>query len=163
LDEVYVRKGSAYALQSREEALRATWDAAKESPVIGVGFGAAKGYSEDWQFGFETADAGREKGSSYLALIEEVGLIGLALLVAPLAWVTIRAAGRLSRLRTRHPPPAEFWTTLTLSACLVGGLGDASSEAWLTAAGFFSTVMFWLIFGVLASRLAAPSPGPSPR
>jgi len=161
LDEVYLRKGGAYVLQSREDLWGASWNAAKDSPVIGVGFGAAKGYSEDWELGFATSGASREKGSSYLALIEEVGVIGFGLLMAPLAWALIGAADRLSRLRTRHPPAAEFWSTLTLSACLVGGLGNAFSEAWLTAAGFFTTVIFWMAFGVLASRLAAPSPGPS--
>jgi O-antigen ligase len=157
LDEVYLKKGGAYILESREDLWRASWNAAKDSPVIGVGFGAAKGYSEDWELGFATGGASREKGSSYLALIEEVGGIGFVLVMAPIAWGLVRAANRLSRLRTRHPPPAEFWPTLTLSACLVGGLGNAFSEAWLTAAGFFTTVIFWMAFGLLASRLTGSS------
>jgi hypothetical protein len=50
----------------------------------------------------------------------------------------------------------EFWVILTLSACLVGGVVDASMEAWLTSVGFFSTILFWLVFGVLAARLTTP-------
>jgi O-antigen ligase len=161
LDEVYVKKGGAYVLESREELWRASWEAAKESPVIGVGFGAARGYSEDWEVGFETGGATREKGNSYLAVIEEVGVIGLGLLLAPVAWALKRAADRLPRLRTCQPPPAEFWSILTLSACVLGGLGNAFSEAWLTSAGFFSAVVLWMAFGVLASRLVAPLPGAS--
>jgi O-antigen ligase len=156
LNRVYVQKGSTYVLQSRGKLLQASWDAAMESPVIGVGFGVAKGYSEDWQFGFESGKAGREKMNSLLAAVEEVGIVGSVFLVFPLAWVLVTAARRLLRIRRFHPSAGEFWTVLTLSACLLGGLANSLSEAWLTAAGFFSAIMFWLIFGVLAARLTIP-------
>jgi hypothetical protein len=58
--------------------------------------------------------------------------------------------------RRLHQMAEEFWVILTLSACLVGGAANASVEAWLTSAGFFSTVLFWLVFGVLAARLITP-------
>lgn len=156
LDQVYISKGSRYILQSREELWRGSWDAAMENPLTGVGFGISRGYSEGWQFGFQTGDAGREKGNSFLAALEEVGVLGSVFLMAPLAWSLIKAACRLTLLRRLHPPPEEFWVTLTLSACMAGGLTNAFSEAWLTAAGFFSAIMFWLVFGVLAARLTTP-------
>jgi len=156
LNRVYVLKGSAYVLKSRGELLSASWEAAKESPLIGVGFGVSKGYSEDWQFAFESGAAGREKANSFLALVEEVGLVGAGFLLLPLAWVLAAAVQRLMLFRRRHQMGGEFWVTLTLSACLVGGLGNAFFEAWLTSVGFFSTVLFWLVFGVLAARLTTP-------
>jgi hypothetical protein len=122
-----------------------------------VGFGVAKGYSEDWRFAFDTAGAGREKGSSFLALVEEVGLIGSSFVLLPLAWLLVNATQRLADFRRRHKMGEEFWVILTLSACLVGGLANASVEAWLTSTGFFSAVLFWLVFGVLAARLNTPS------
>jgi hypothetical protein len=127
-----------------------------ESPLIGVGFGVSKGYSEDWQFAFETGVALREKANSFLALVEEVGLIGAGLLLLPLAWVLVNATRRLMDFRRRHQMGEEFWITLTLSACLVGGMANASVEAWLTSVGFFSAILFWLVFGVLAARLTTP-------
>jgi hypothetical protein len=154
--QVYVYKGGSYVFKSRADLLSATWEASKESPLIGVGFGVAKGYSEDWRFAFETAGAGREKGSSFLALVEEVGLIGSGFVLLPLAWLLVNAIRRLADFRRRHQMGEEFWVTLTLSACLVGGLANASVEAWLTSAGFFSAVLFWLVFGVLAARLITP-------
>ena len=156
LHRVYVLKGSSYALKSRGELISTSWEAAKESPLIGVGFGVSKGYSEDWQFAFESGAAGREKANSFLALVEEVGLIGAAFLLLPLGWVLVAAIQRLMLFRRQHQMGEEFWVTLTLSACLVGGLGNAFFEAWLTSVGFFSTILFWLAFGVLAARLTTP-------
>jgi len=156
LDEVYVKKGSTYVTQSRENLMLDSWEAAKESPIIGVGFGVARGFSEAWEFEFETGSASREKVNSYLALIEEVGIVGSMFIVAPLLWVLVESARRLLLLAKSCPSSDEFLTTLTLSACFVGGLVNAFFEAWLTAAGFFSTVIFWLIFGALTARLTAP-------
>ena len=156
LNRVYVLKGGSYVLKSRGESLSATWEAAKESPLIGVGFGVSKGYSEDWEFGFESGTAGREKVNSFLALVEEVGLIGAGFLLLPLAWVFVNATQRLMLFRRRHQMGEEFWVMLTLSACLVGGAAEVCVEAWLTSVGFFSTILFWLVFGVLAARLTTP-------
>jgi hypothetical protein len=156
LNRAYVFKEGSYVLQTREKTLGATWDAAKENPLTGVGFGASKGYSEDWEFAYESWAAGREKGNSYLGLVEEVGLIGSGFLLFPLAWVLLAATRRLMFLRKLHQLPEEFWVVLTLSACLVGGLTDAFMEAWLTVAGSFSAVLLWLVFGVLAARLTTP-------
>jgi O-antigen ligase len=156
MNRVYVQKGSSYVLRSREKLLEDSWQAAMDSPVIGVGFGVSKGYSEDWEFRFESGGAGREKMNSILATIEEVGIVGATLLLLPLAWVVVTSARRLLLIRRFHPSAPEFWTILTLSACLIGGLTNSLSEAWLTSAGFYSAIMFWLIFGVLAARLTAP-------
>ena len=156
LGQVYVYKGDSYVLKSRAGLIRASWEAAQESPLTGVGFGVSKGYSEDWQFGFESGTAVREKGNSFLAMVEEVGLIGAGFVLLPLAWVFVNATRRLMDFRRLHQMGEEFWVTLTLSACLVGGVANASVEAWLTSAGFFSTVLFWLAFGVLAARLLTP-------
>jgi len=156
LNRVYIYKGDAYVLRTRGEPLRVTWEAAQESPLIGVGFGVSKGYSEDWEFAFESGTAGREKANSYLALVEEVGLIGAGFVLLPLAWVLVTATQRLMLFRRLHQMGDEFWVMLTLSACLVGGLASAFFEAWLTSVGFFSTILFWLVFGVLAARLTTP-------
>jgi hypothetical protein len=156
LGQVYVYKGDSYVLKSRADLMRTSWEAAQESPLTGVGFGVSKGYSEDWKFAFESGSAVREKGNSYLAMVEEVGLIGAGFVLLPLAWVFVAATRRLMDFRRLHQMEEEFWVTLTLSACLVGGAANASVEAWLTSAGFFSTILFWLVFGVLAARLTTP-------
>lgn len=160
LNRIYVQKGTHYVLQSRGRLMEESWNAAMESPIIGVGFGVSKGYSEDWDFGFESAGMGREKMNSLLAAVEEVGIIGAALLLFPIVWIFIAASRRLLLIRKFHPSAEEFWTILTLSACLLGGLANSLSEAWLTAAGFYSAIMFWLIFGVLTARLTIPFRAP---
>jgi hypothetical protein len=156
MNRVYVQKGNTYVLQSRQKLLEESWYAAMQHPMLGVGFGAAKGHSEDWKFGYESASVGREKVNSFLASIEEVGIVGTLFLVFPIGWILVASARRLFLIRKFDPYGGEFWTILTLSACLLGGLADSMVEAWLTSPGFFSTIMFWLIFGVLSARLTVP-------
>jgi hypothetical protein len=156
LNRVFFQKGGHYVLQSRQRLLEDSWAAAMESPVLGVGFGATKGASEDWQFSFASEGSGREKMNSLLASIEEVGIVGTVFLVFPLAWILFASARRLKLMQGVYPASREFWTVLTLSACLLGGLTNSMVEAWLTAAGFFASVMFWLIYGVLSARLLMP-------
>jgi hypothetical protein len=156
LGQVYVYKGSSYVLKSRAALLSASWQAAKERPLTGGGFGVSKGYSEHWEFAYESGTAGREKANSYLALVEEVGLIGAGFVLLPLGWALVAATRRLMDFRRLHQMGEEFWVILTLSACLVGGVADAFAEAWLTSVGFFSTILFWLVFGVLAAHLTTP-------
>jgi len=160
LNAVYVQKGGSYILQSRSKLLAASWEAAKESPLFGIGFGVSRGFSEDWQFGFESAGATREKMNSFLAAVEEVGIVGCALLAYPILWILVASAHRLFLIRKFSPLAGDFKTVLTLSACLIGGLVNSMSEAWLTAAGFYSSIMFWLIFGVLSARLTIPFRAP---
>lgn len=153
LYETYVQKGQTYILEYREDMLIQSWEAAKENPLLGSGFGVSRSYSEEWRPTFKTGATAREKGNSYLALVEEVGITGAVLLLWPIGWLlwrTMRWITRAQKLGQRTP---EYWTTLTLSACIIGGLWDAFFEAWLTAAGFWGTVMFWMAFGVLACRL----------
>ena len=157
LNEVYVQKNASYILQSRQRLIEESWEAAKENAMLGIGFGTSKG-SEQWEFGFTSSYMGREKMNSFLALVEEVGLVGTVLLVYPLAWVLSASARRLKRLQMFRTSEREYWTIVTLSACLLGGLVDSMGEAWLTAAGFFCCVMFWLLFGVLSTRLTARMP-----
>jgi O-antigen ligase len=156
LNQVYVQKGGSYILQSRAQLLDQSWEAAKENPAFGSGFGVTKGLSEDWRFGFESGFASREKMNSLLALVEEVGLVGAIFLLYPIAWVLAASARRLKLVHTIYGPEREYWTVLTLSACMVAGLADSMGEAWLTGVGFFDCVMFWLLFGVLSARLTMP-------
>ena len=158
LNDVYVQKSAGYILQSRQRLLEDSWEAAKENPMLGIGFGTSKGWSEEWQFGFTSGYQGREKMNSFLALVEEVGLVGAVLLVFPLAWVFSASARRLKLLQMSRTFEREYWTILTLSACLLGGLADSMGEAWLAAAGFFSCVIFWLLYGVLLTRLIMRPP-----
>lgn len=156
LNQVYVQKGGRSILQSRQRLIEESWEAAKENPALGIGFGVSRGLSEDWQFGFETGFANREKMNSFLAVVEEVGLVGVIFLVYPITWVLAASARRLKLIQTFHRSETEYWTVLTLSACMIGGLVDAMGEAWLTGVGFFSCIMFWLVYGVLAARLTMP-------
>jgi hypothetical protein len=156
LNKAYVQKGGTRVLQSRQKLLEDSWAAAIENPILGIGFGATKGASEDWHFSFGSVGSGREKVNSFLGLVEEVGLVGAVFLLYPLTWIMLTSVRRLELIQRFHPAGGEFWPVLTLSACLVGGLTNSMAEAWLTATGMFAAVMFWLIYGVLSARLLMP-------
>jgi len=156
MNQIYVQKSGNYVFQSRGKLLEVSRDAAKENPLLGQGFGASKGRSEEWTFGFESASASEEKMNSILALVGEVGIVGSVFLLFPIAWIFVTSARRLLLIRKFDRFGGEFWTILTLSACLLGGFVDSMAEAWLTSPGFFSAIMFWLIFGVLSARLTMP-------
>jgi O-Antigen ligase len=153
VEQQYILKKRGSVLQSREALWTKSLASVKENSFVGAGFGVSPGVSQGWQISAQTGKWGREKGNSYLAVAGEVGLIGALLLLLPVAWVLLRAARWLSERRRKDEKDFEFWTTLALSSCLIGGLTDAFAEAWLTAAGFFCTVIFWIAFGVLAARM----------
>lgn len=153
IEQQYVLKTRKTFFQSRDMQWKESLATIEESPLFGIGFGVSRGDSQAWRLSFKTGKWAREKGSSYLAVAGEVGLVGALLLLLPVAWVLVRAGRWLDERRRKKKMDVEFFTTLVLSACLIGGLTDAFAEAWLTAAGFFCTVIFWLAFGMLAARM----------
>ncbi len=153
VEQEYILKGRDSVLESRVALWRKSLEAIEESPFLGAGFGASRGASQGWQLSTQTGKWAREKGNSYLAVAGEVGLFGTLLLLFPVAWVLFRVAHWLSECRRKRDMGPEFWAALALSSCLIGGVTDAFAEAWLTAAGFFATVIFWIAFGALAARM----------
>jgi len=153
VEQQYILKKRNSVLQSRDALWRKSLASVKESPFLGAGFGISPGVSQGWPISAQTGKWGREKGNSYLAVAGEVGLIEALLLLLPVAWILLRAARWLSEHRRKHERAFEFWTALAVSSCLIGGLTDAFAEAWLTAPGFFCTIIFWIAFGVLAAQM----------
>ncbi len=152
-EQEYILKNRDSVLQSRDNLWSKSLASVEENPFGGAGFGVSPSVSQGWPLSPETGKWGREKGNSYLAIAGEVGLVGALLLLLPVAWVLFRATRWLSECRRKREAGAEFWTVLALSSCLIGGLTDVFAEAWLTATGFFCTVMFWIAFGALAAQM----------
>lgn len=77
---------------SRSELFVSSLDAAKEGGFIGIGFGISHPDIKNNANGshYDNGRYIREKGNSILALIEEVGIIGLILFLAPIVLVFIQ-------------------------------------------------------------------------
>ncbi|MEW6195138.1 MAG: O-antigen ligase family protein [Bacteroidota bacterium] len=79
-------------LASRSELFLSSLHAAKEGGITGIGFGISHPQILNNANGshYDNGRYIREKGNSILALIEEVGIIGLALFFAPIVFVFIQ-------------------------------------------------------------------------
>jgi len=139
--------GSSGRSQAWAGALH-TWE---RRPVTGYGFGTEERAFVDRYYFF---DAGLPE-NSYIGTLLQLGLVGLALLVANALWALARF--RLS-------PPA--------AALLAGGLVLGVTPSYLFAVGNDATIPVWLAWFMLAAaaarsarrprtRARAPAPAPS--
>lgn len=86
--------------------------------------------------------------NSFLNICIDLGAIGLFITVVLLGTLVFEAGQLVSRLKDRETK----LLAAALVGVLVGGLADASLESWLTAAGSFESLPFWLA-GALILRM----------
>jgi O-antigen ligase len=124
-----------------------------ENPFFGSGFGTStsgdKPFGEAAKFS-STAATNREHGSSYLAITEWVGLLGIVPFIALLVfaaqavfrvWVYLRRTGDVSHY------------SVPLMLVVLAGLLHAGFEDWLFAVGYYLTVFFWVMAFLLMDVL----------
>jgi O-antigen ligase len=153
-------------LASRKSPWQDTMDSVHQHPWFGTGFGTSA--TEEAMSGSRgtyvySGEASREHGSSYLAILEWVGVVGcvpfylMILLLGRRVLQTVRWLYRNGN--ATHP-------AVPLALVLLTGLLHAGFEDWLFAVGYYATVFFWTlgfsfidIGPVLASteRQAAPA------
>ena len=126
----------------------------QEDPYFGSGFGTS--ISGDKPFGevgtFATTSIKREHGSSYLAITEWVGLLGI-LPFALLTFLLVQAILRVYLFLRRTGNVSHY--SVPLMMVMIAGLAHAGFEDWLFAVGYYLTVLFW----VLAFLLMDVMPG----
>jgi len=125
------------------------WDdtiaAVKQHPWFGTGFGTSDVGGES--SGIETSSIytveglNREHGSSYLAMAEYMGMLGILPFLF-LLLLLVRAAGRAYAWMRRTGSPSHYAVPFALIA--VAGLVHAFFEDWLFAAGSYLCVFFWV-------------------
>jgi O-antigen ligase len=125
----------------------------REHPWLGLGFGAADN-STDARFTYATQGyLTRERGSSYLTILETTGLIGtvfFALLLLALVREIWRVFSWLRRTGKVNQP------AVVAAAIILGGLVNASFEDWMFAVGYYMSVVFWLLAFSLRDWMACP-------
>jgi O-antigen ligase len=145
----------------------------KEHPWFGTGYGTSPtGEDPGLAFGkfSSSAESAREHGSSYMAITEWVGLLGV-LPFAALLLVTVLNLWKVCVWMRRTANPRHY--AIPLAMVVLAGLVHAAFEDWLFAVGFYLCVYFWAFAFVLAdlvpdavvvpaatafSRISRPSP-----
>ncbi len=146
---MYKRMKDTEILESRRPRWQQAIEEIKQAPWFGSGFGAAKNISEMWSGGVATQGLNRERGSSYLTLVASVGFLGAvpAVLLLVLLLARIRAACKRVRLSGNSLDPS-----IPTAALVLAGLCHALFEDWLLAAGYYLTVVFWILAFFLVNR-----------
>jgi O-antigen ligase len=126
------------------------WDetisAVAQHPWFGTGFGTSDLGSEQsnlQQSNVSTVEGtNREHGSSYLALIEYMGLLGILPFLL-LLFLLMRSAGRVYMWMRRTGSPYHY--AIPFAMVTLAGLIHAAFEDWLFAAGSYLCLLFWVV------------------
>ena len=137
-------KDQAGVLGSRRSVWDRTISSIEEHPLFGGGFGTAAteydaAVDEVGNFSSNTATT-REHGSSYLAVVEGVGLLGAVPFLGLLVVIVIDL-GRVFKWLWQSKDP--FSPALPIAAVLLAGLIHAMFEDWLFAVGYYVCIFFW--------------------
>jgi hypothetical protein len=154
-----VYKGSS-ADQGIFLSRQSPWKAAVESISkhfwFGTGFGTTdtgKDASEHFAPFASNFEGTSEHGSSYLAIVSWVGIVG----VVPFALLTVSIVSRAFRTllwmsRTRNP----LHPAIPLAIVVLSGLLHAGFEDWLFAPGYYLCVFFWSMAFILVDVVPLP-------
>lgn len=152
----YVEKHAVTVLNSRQEQLEDTWEAAKQGGVFGAGFGVSIGSSRYWDMQSFSTFA-REKGNSMLAVVEETGIVGLCLYLALLYAIW----GSLRQLSRTVDAEGKFLYKLSLGF-FAGAIFHSAFEAWFISSGP-DVAVFWATIGLIIGTLTLHSRNPNER
>jgi O-antigen ligase len=150
---IYKKGDRGNVMDSRQKPWERSLRTFREHPWLGLGFGAADN-STDQRLTYATqGQLTRERGSSYLTMLETTGLLGTlpcALLILALIveiWRTflwLRRTGKVNQ-------PA-----VVAAAIILAGLMNACFEDWMFAVGYYMSVIFWVLALSLRDWMACP-------
>ncbi len=142
---------------SRRTPWQTALDNIRQHPWFGMGFGTTVEGDDpwNWQGHFaSTSSVTAEFGSSYLAILVGVGIIG-AIPVFLLLWLLLRKILATFKWLRHFQTPAHPGVPLALVA--IAGLVHASFEDWMFAPGYYLCIFFWSLVFLLID-FAPPDP-----
>jgi O-antigen ligase len=156
-DVIYKGKPEAGLFGSRKSPWNETADVIKESPWFGSGFGTDMVAAPiDSDSNLRTIEgANHEHGSSYLAIVQYVGLAGVIPFVVLLSMV-LAVIVRVCRSIRHSADPRNY--ALPLVLVCIAGLVHAIFEDWLFAVGYYLSVFFWILVFVLEELQSVRAP-----
>ena len=141
-------------MDSRQKPWERSLRTFREHPWLGLGFGAADN-SAEWRPNYVTiGQQSRERGSSYLTMLETTGAVGTSFF-ALLLFALIREISRVFaglRRSGKLDQPAVL-----AAAILLAGLVNAAFEDWMIAVGYYMCVIFWVLALSLRDWMACPA------
>jgi len=150
---MYKKGDRGNVMDSRQKPWERSLRTFREHPWLGLGFGAADN-SAQWSFAYVTqGQATRERGSSYLTMLESTGAVG-TLPFALLILALIREVWRVF-FWLRHTGKVNQPSVLA-AAIILGGLVNATFEDWMFAVGYYFCVIFWVLALSLRDWMACP-------
>jgi len=133
----------------------------KQHPLFGTGYGTSPtGEDPGLNFGIinSTSETARENGSSYMTILEWVGLLGV-LPFATLLAVTVSNLWKVCAWMRRTADPRHY--SIPLAMVVLAGLVHAAFEDWLFAVGYYLCVYFWfsafLVADLLPDAVSVPA------
>jgi len=157
-DVIYKGHREEGLLGSRLTPWQETLQVIQTNPYFGSGFGTSfyrdKRLGEGGRFS-STLETNRERGSSYLAITEWVGLLGIMPFVLLIS-IVLSAIARVYLWMRRTGSASHY--SVPLMMVLVAGLTHACFEDWLFAVGYYLTILFWSFAFLLMDLL--PEAGP---
>lgn len=156
---VYKGANQESVLASRVSPWKAAVDNIREHPWFGTGLGTtANGTDADQEeptrASASTVGVTVENGSSYLAIMSGVGVLG----VMPFALLLVLLVGKIFRTivwmrRTASP----LHPAVPLATVMIAGMMHAAFEDWMFAPGYYLCVFFWSLAFVLVDVVPTTS------
>lgn len=153
---VYKNDTEQNILASRMSPWQTALDNIRDHPWFGMGLGTTmNGAEADEGQGAFASSAGvtRENGSSYLAFLSGVGIVG----AIPAAILLILLITKVVRtLSLVHGSDSVAHPAVVLAVVMIAGIVHAAFEDWMFAPGNYLCVFFWslaFVFNDLASPL----------
>jgi hypothetical protein len=135
-----VKKDFPEFYSSRQWLWEPSYNAALSGGLTGLGYGISNPeiIVEGTGSHYDNGRYIREKGNSFLALIEEAGIVGLVLFLLPLAYLLKKHSAK---------PSSIFWASVT--AFLI----HSQFEAWLVGVGSIQLPLFFFYIGSMTNAV----------
>lgn len=142
LDE-YFYKGTSNLLSTREKIWSDSFEAAKNGGFFGLGLGESD-KSINSPLLTHSSKRVREKGNGFLALIEEIGILGLLFFLLPITFLIFK--GLKNKIRKER-------NFLNYASILTVFFVHTQFEAWLVGVTSFQLFLTYVVLGSLTFSL----------
>jgi O-antigen ligase len=153
---IYKSKLEQGVFGSRKSPWQQTISVIREHPWFGSGFGTSDLGASSSELNLSSVytreETGREHGSSYLAMLEWLGLLGVVPFLALLLFLVLNII-RVHAWMAHSRSVMHYGVPIAM--VLTAGLVHAIFEDWLLAVGFYLTVFFWALAFILNDLVAA--------
>jgi O-antigen ligase len=152
-DFLYKNGERGNLMNSRQQPWERSLRSFRDHPWLGLGFGVADNSAESRLDYVTNGHQTRERGSSYLTILETTGAVG-ALFFGGLILALLNEVGGVFRWLRRSGRVNQ--PAVVAASIILAGLINAFFEDWLLAVGYYMSVIFWVLAFSLRDWMACP-------